>query len=80
MATLRIFGKANAPRPITLAGPRLLAFEDLPLKGIRFSRHYLRRLWESDRFPKPIKISERRLAWSEASIDKWIEDKTRESA
>ena len=79
MATLRIFGKALPPRETPLAGPRMLAREDLPLKGIRYSRNYLRRLWESGRFPKPIKLSARRLAWRESDIDAWIDEKIRES-
>lgn len=25
-------------------------------------------------FPKPVKISERRVAWLESDVDKWIEE------
>ena len=81
MATLRIFGKTNAPKAeVPLAGPRMLGWEDLPLKGIRFSRPYIKRLWKAGKFPKPIKISERRLCWSEKSVDDWLDEKIKESA
>ena len=63
MATLRIFGKANAPRTTPLAGPRLLAFEDLPLKGIRFCANLSQEAGNRDRrvFPNPSKLVN--VAW-----------------
>jgi prophage regulatory protein len=54
---------------------RMLAFEDLSSKGIKFSRGYLRELWEQGRFPKPVYLSPRKLAWEEAAIDQWLADR-----
>ena len=71
------FGKARAPQP---APPptqtRMLAWEDLPSKGIYLHRNYLRRLWEEGRFPKPIHLSARKLAWPEDVIDERIGTKS----
>jgi hypothetical protein len=72
----KVFGKARAPKvapPTT--NNKMLAWEDLPSKGIYFHRNYLRHLWENDRFPKPVYLSARKLAWPEAAIDEWIANK-----
>jgi predicted DNA-binding transcriptional regulator AlpA len=69
------FGKARAPQVAPPTQMRMLAWEDLPAKGIYFHRNYLRRLWEEGRFPKPIHLSARKLAWPETAIDEWIENK-----
>jgi len=58
-----------------IAGKRMLGPEDLPSKGIRFSRGYLRELWEQARFPKPVYLSARRYAWEESVIDQWLEER-----
>jgi len=60
---------------MAITGKRMLGPEDLPSKGIRFSRNYLRQLWEEGRFPKPVHLSPRKLAWEESVIDQWIEDR-----
>ena len=39
------------------------------------SRSSLDRLVAAGRFPAPIRITERRLAYSAASVQSWIEDK-----
>jgi Prophage CP4-57 regulatory protein (AlpA) len=70
----KVFGKSNAPKPPTPAR-RMIAFEDLPAKGIRFHRNYLRSLWMEGRFPKPIHLSPRKIAWVEEEVDEWIENK-----
>ena len=70
----KVFGKARAPQ-VAPSTRRMLAWEDLPSKGIYYHRNYLRRLWEEGRFPKPIHLSQRKLAWPEAVIDEWIENK-----
>lgn len=70
----KVFGKARAPQ-VAPSTTRMLAWEDLPSKGIYYHRNYLRRLWEEDRFPKPVHLSPRKLAWPEAVIDEWIENK-----
>jgi hypothetical protein len=64
------FGRQAPPTP-----KRILAPRDLPAKGIHFHPNYLRKLWTKGQFPKPVKISEHRIAWDEAVIDQWIDDK-----
>lgn len=54
---------------------RLYSFKTLPLKGITFSKNYLRKLVKSGSFPAPIYLSERRPAWTEAMLDDWIADR-----
>jgi prophage regulatory protein len=52
---------------------RLIDFKSLgPVKGINYSRDHLRRKWKAGEFPKPIPVSERRIAWIEAEIDAWL--------
>lgn len=38
------------------------------------------RLWRKDRFPKPVRISNQRVAWVEADIDEWIAARVRGDA
>jgi prophage regulatory protein len=73
--TTKVFGKSHAPQPAAPTPRRILAYEDLPSKGIRFHRNYLRSLWEEGRFPKPIHLSPRKLAWIEAEVDEWVENR-----
>lgn len=58
-----------------LAPCRLLDYEALQERGIRYSRPHLWRLWTSGKFPKPIKLSASRNAWLESDIDAWIESR-----
>ena len=58
-------------------GIRHLTVHDLPYKGINYHRNHLRRLWESGKFPKPIKHSPRKLVWPENVIDAWLAEKAR---
>ena len=49
---------------------RLVTFNQLrPEKGIAYSRDHLRRKCAAGEFPKPISLSERRIAWIEAEVD-----------
>jgi predicted DNA-binding transcriptional regulator AlpA len=76
-----VFGKAKAPTLASAAAPpalRLLDDKALVAKGIYYSRNYLRRLWQEGKFPKPIHLSPRRIAWREAHVDRWIEQKMQE--
>jgi len=43
-----------------------------PEKGIEYSRDHLRRKCAKDEFPKPIQISDKRIAWIEAEVDAWL--------
>jgi prophage regulatory protein len=55
---------------------RFLTFPELrPQKGITYSRHHLRRKCNAGEFPKPVPLSEQRIAWLEDEIDAWIEAK-----
>ena len=73
------FGTANAPLP---APPkrRLIGPKQLPDKGINYNMNHLRRMWGKGDFPAPIHTSERRIAWPEEVIDKWIDEKIAASA
>jgi Prophage CP4-57 regulatory protein (AlpA) len=55
--------------------PKMLGWADLAARGILYHRNYLRELWESGRFPRPIKISPRKLVWRSDEVDAWIQDK-----
>jgi predicted DNA-binding transcriptional regulator AlpA len=67
------FGTAR--KPAKPAGKRYLTFKDLPTKGINYSVTHLRRMWGDGRFPPPIHLSPRKLAWAESVIDAWIASK-----
>jgi prophage regulatory protein len=52
---------------------RLLDYDDLAAKGIRYSRCHLWRLIKAGRFPKPVKLGDgARNAWVEMEIDAFI--------
>jgi prophage regulatory protein len=52
---------------------RLLPYEDLRRKkGIPYCRDHTRRLSKIGRFPKPVQLSNRRIAYVEEEIDAWI--------
>jgi prophage regulatory protein len=56
---------------------RLLNYAQLKQKmGDGFYvRDHLRRLCKAGKFPKPVPISERRIAWVEEEINRWIEER-----
>jgi hypothetical protein len=56
-------------------GGRFFAPRDLPNLGIHYSINHLRLLWGQGKFPKPIKLSPRKLAWREADINAWMESR-----
>jgi predicted DNA-binding transcriptional regulator AlpA len=47
----------------------------LPDKGIGFSNAYRIELENQNKFPKRIKLGERKYAYSESEIDRWIEQR-----
>jgi prophage regulatory protein len=51
----------------------LLSYDELPSKGVHYSKPHLWRLAKAGRFPKPIKLSAVRNAWIEEEVDAWIE-------
>jgi prophage regulatory protein len=52
---------------------RLIPFSDLkPKKDIPYCRDHLRRLSKADLFPKPVALSNRRIAFVEEEIDAWV--------
>jgi len=74
------FGTANLPLAQGAPTRRLIGPKDLPGKGVCFNSNHLRRLWKRGEFPPPVYLSERRFAWPEEEIDKWIADKIAASA
>lgn len=50
----------------------LIAFSELPSKGIVYSRNYIDRMIKEERFPKPVYLSPRRRAFVESELDAWI--------
>ena len=54
---------------------RIYTFDTLPEKGITLHRNYLRRLIAAGKFPAPFYLSERRPAWTEATLDAWIAER-----
>jgi prophage regulatory protein len=53
---------------------RLLTYNELrDKKGIPFCRDHLRLLVRAGRFPRPIQIGPRRIAWAENMIDEYLE-------
>jgi hypothetical protein len=80
MATkTKTYGTANAP----VAAPpmrRLIGPKQLADKGICYNLNHLRRMWADGRFPPPIHTSERRIAWPEEVIDRWIDERIAASA
>lgn len=54
---------------------KVLTPDQLPEKGIRFSRPHLWRLVKEKQFPRPIKLGATRIAWVETEIDAWLRAK-----
>lgn len=53
----------------------LIPLQDLPSKGICYSRNYIDRLIKEGKFPKPVFLSPRRRAFVESEIDAWLKDR-----
>ena len=57
---------------------KLIDFKSLgPTKGITYSRDHLRRKWKAGEFPKPVALSDRRIAFREDEIDNWLASRPR---
>lgn len=53
---------------------RLISLNEV-CKRTSLSRTYINRMRSSNRFPEPVQLSERRIAFVEAEIDQWIADR-----
>jgi prophage regulatory protein len=51
---------------------RLLHYKDLTSRGIPYSRQWLDQLIKAGKFPRPVKLGTRRIAWVEAEIDQHL--------
>jgi prophage regulatory protein len=54
---------------------RMLGYEDLRNRGIKYSRQHIHRLIKRDLFPRPVKLGGGTNAWPENEIDQYIEDR-----
>lgn len=43
------------------------------MKRIGFKRGYIYKMMLEEKFPRPIKLGNRSIAWTSTSIDAWIE-------
>lgn len=50
----------------------LYTYRDLKLLGVPYSRTSLWRMTQDGRFPKPLQLSERRIAWKASDVHAWI--------
>jgi prophage regulatory protein len=58
---------------------RVLGYDELgPKKGIRYTPEWLRTLIRAGKFPKPIRLGDKRVAFIEAEIDQWLKDRAAE--
>lgn len=55
-----------------------LSFPDLRERGIRYTRQHLYRLIKANKFPRPIRLGENRLAWIESEIDQYLKQRIAE--
>ena len=57
-------------------------FERLPavLARVGLSRSALYRLVDGGKFPRPVKLGERAIAWDSRAVDRWIKAKIAEAA
>ncbi|KQT96970.1 helix-turn-helix transcriptional regulator [Rhizobium sp. Leaf453] len=51
---------------------RLLYFKDLNSRGIPYSRQWLDHLIKNGKFPRPVKVGARRIAWVETEIEQHL--------
>jgi prophage regulatory protein len=52
---------------------RLVPFDRLnPDWGINYSRDHLRRKVKAREFPKPVPVSDSRIAWLQEEVEAWI--------
>ena len=54
---------------------KLMDYQDLRAVGIKYSRPHLWRLYTTNKFPKPIKLSASRNAWRAEDIEAWVAER-----
>ena len=59
---------------------KLMDYQDLRAVGIKYSRPHLWRLYTTNKFPKPIKLSASRNAWRAEDIEAWVADRAAATA
>jgi prophage regulatory protein len=52
---------------------RILSYDDLKSKGIRFSRQWILSLSQRGKFPKAIRLGEASTGFIESEVDEWID-------
>ncbi|SHG53367.1 helix-turn-helix transcriptional regulator [Bradyrhizobium erythrophlei] len=52
---------------------RILSYQDLKDKGIRYSRQWIIELIKAGKFPRSVKLGEASVGFIESEIDAWIE-------
>jgi hypothetical protein len=52
---------------------RLYTLSTLRDKGIKFVPNHIRRLVKKGRFPRPLYLGAHTPAWTESSLDEWLE-------
>ncbi len=54
---------------------RVIVFEQLADKGIRYSRQHIHNLEKLKRFPRRVQIGANRVGWVKSEIDEWLKCK-----
>jgi prophage regulatory protein len=52
---------------------KVVPYNQLEDYGIVFSRTHIKRLMDEGKFPRPVQVGERRIAWLESEILAWLE-------
>ena len=64
---------------MTPAIPRIITRKELRLM-VPFTPQHIGRLERAGKFPKRIRIGERRVGWRLADVEAWLEQRVRESS
>jgi predicted DNA-binding transcriptional regulator AlpA len=65
---------SKAIQPTERKSPRILSYEDLKARGIKFSRQWIRELIKDGKFPNSVMLgSGHSVGFIEEEIDAWIE-------
>jgi len=54
---------------------RFLIWDDFKAKGINYSRQHVKRLVQEKKFPQPVKGVCKENAWTEPTIDQYVEER-----